>query len=136
MYKLDNLELENLVKRISKLKYVSAIFLFGSQVNWNARNDSDFDIAVLTKNSSYDEEMNIIGYGNDKFDVKVFSRLPLIIKFRVFKEGKVVFCRNEKDVYDTKVVIFKHYLDFAPVIDRFYRRVIENVKKRVKWLKT
>ena len=119
-------KMEILIKEISKMKCVSAIFLFGSRAREKERKDSDVDIAVLTKNASYDKEMKIIGYGDEIFDVHVFSRLPLIIQFRILKEGKVIFCRNKKDIYDIKSRVFKSYWDFSVFINRFYWRVLRN----------
>lgn len=115
------------VKRISQNPKVKAIFLFGSQANGKARKDSDFDIAVLTDGMSRKEELGIIGLGSDELDISIFSNLPLAIQFRVLKEGKLLFCRDEKVVYDIKVRVFKQYLDFSYHLNSFYRRVLENV---------
>ena len=120
-------EINSLVKEISKLKCVSCIFLFGSYVHGRARKDSDIDIAVLTKNAVEKDILDIIGYSSDLFDVSVFSRLPLQIQFRILSEGKILFFRNEKDLYDIKVEVFKKYLDFSHFLKNFYKRVIENV---------
>ncbi|SRR3989344_4757667 len=119
--------LENIIKEISKLKYVSCIFLFGSQVNGKPRKDSDIDIAVLAKNASEKEILKILGYSNEKIDISIFSRLPVIIQFRILKEGKIIFCRDEKHLRDIKVEVFRKYLDYSYFINRFYKRVIENV---------
>jgi len=71
--------------------------------------------------------MKIIGYSNDKTDISLFSRLPIIIQFRVFKEGKVLFCKNEKYLNNIRFETLRRYLDFAPFIERFYRKVLQNV---------
>ena len=117
----------NIIGRISDIKKVKAIYIFGSQVNGRARKDSDVDIAVLTKGMSRNEELEIIGFGDDDLDISVFDNLPLVIQFRVLKEGKLLFCRDEKAVYDTRVRVFKQYLDFSYYLNNFYRRVLGNV---------
>ena len=121
------MELDNLVKEIAKLKFVSAIFLFGSQVNGRARKDSDIDVCVLTKNASRKQELQAQGFSNDKIDISIFSRLPLVIQFRVLKEGKLIFCKDEMYLHDTKYETFRRYLDYSYFIKNFYRRVIKNV---------
>lgn len=120
-------DIAHIVDEISKLKCVSCIFLFGSYVHGRLRKDSDIDIAVLTKNAKKNDELKIVGYSSDVFDISVFSRLPLQIQFRILQEGKVVFCRDEKSLYDIKVEVFKRYLDFSHFLRSFYTQVIENV---------
>ena len=120
-------KLDYLIGKLSKLSYVSAIFLFGSSVNGRARADSDIDLAVLTKNASHEQEMKIIGYGDDVFNISTFSHLPLVIQFRVLRDGKILFSRDYRDIYDAKVQIFRRYWDFAPFINRFYKRILKNV---------
>lgn len=115
-------KLNYLIERISKIKQVQAIILFGSQVNNKARKDSDFDLAILTENMPREKEMEIIGLGDDTYDISIFNRLPPIIKFRVLKEGKVLFCRSQEFLHKTKVFTYKIYLDFAPFIQKFYRK--------------
>jgi len=123
---MDNI-LKDIIREISKLRYVSCIFLFGSQINGKARKDSDIDIAVLTKNASEKEILNIRGYSSPKIDISIFPKLPLIIQFRILKEGKIIFCRDEKYLYDIKVDVFRKYLDYSYFINRFYKKVIKNV---------
>lgn len=131
--KSTNEKLESIIKDISKLSYVKAIFIFGSFVKGNATKDSDIDIAVLTNKIDSNKKFEIMGYGSKLFDISVFSRLPLIIQFRVLKEGKLIFSRNQKDIYNLKVEIFKRYLDYSSFINNFYRRIIKNVWFTKNW---
>src|SRR3989344_4963418 len=118
---------KKLIENLSKIKSVNSIILFGSQANGKVRENSDIDIAVITDKISEKEGMKIIGYSNDKTDISLFSRLPIIIQFRVFKEGKVLFCKNEKYLNNIRFETLRRYLDFAPFIERFYRKVLQNV---------
>ena len=120
----DVKKLDILVAKISNLPFVEAVYLFGSQINGLARIDSDVDVSVILTDSSERNEMKIIGYGDDKFDVSVFSRMPLIIQFRIFKEGKLLFCRDLKKIDKIKWNVFKKYWDFAPFINCFYKRLL------------
>ena len=126
MDKEIELKLDDIVKKISRNKKVMAVFLFGSQINGRARRDSDVDIAVLTKNMNENEEWKIPGIGDEKFEIHIFNKLPLVIQFRVIKEGKLLFVRDEKYLHNVWRYVVSRYLDFQPFIDRFYQRVIEN----------
>ena len=124
-------EAAEIAKRIARLPQVKAIYLFGSQVTGRARDDSDIDLVVITDTDSCAEDdaknFEVIGYSNDKVDVSVFSRLPIMIKFRVLKEGRLLFSRDAKELLRIKVDVYREYLDYSSFIKRFYKRVIENV---------
>lgn len=120
----QNIELQELVAHISALPYVNAIFLFGSQVNRRAREDSDIDVAVLTQEVSHDEHWEIVGLGDDVFDIHIFSRLPPVIRFRILQEGKLLFVRDEQFLNRARLATLHEYNDFAAVLERFCRSVI------------
>ena len=124
---MNNSSLDQLVKELSKFRFVSAVFLFGSQATGKSRKDSDFDIAVITKNATRNQELAVSGYNNQYFDVSILERLPLIIQFRVIKEGKLLYCKDEKFLNEVKLKILRNYLDFVPFINNFYKKVIKNV---------
>ncbi|MBS3086814.1 nucleotidyltransferase domain-containing protein [Candidatus Pacearchaeota archaeon] len=125
-------ELENrlneLVHRISKLKFVSAVFLFGSQIKGKPRKDSDVDIAVIIDKPTRERELKVIGMGSDLFDISILSKLPITIQFRVIKEGKLIFIRDEKAIHNAKIRILREYLDYSVFLNKFYRRMLSNVR--------
>ena len=120
-------QLNEIVSRLSENKKVAAIFLFGSAVTGRMREDSDIDIAVLMKDATDDEENHIYGYGNEKFEVHSFNKLPLEIQFRILRDGKLLLIKNKDFLKITWLKIIRDYLDFEPFISNFYRRVIKNV---------
>src|SRR3989338_2657960 len=115
--------LKEIVQHLSQLPYVNAIILFGSQARGTARQDSDIDIAVITKNATEEQEFAIMRK-EDNMDISTFSRLPLVIQFRVIREGKILLARNRVSLYRLRMDIIREYLDFAPFLHRFYRRMI------------
>ena len=119
-------KLNYLVKRISKIKQVQAIILFGSQLK-KPRKDSDFDITVLIEKISREKELEIIGLGDDAYNISIFHRLPPIIQFRIIKEGKVLFVRDTFALHKEKIKAIRTYLDFAPFIQRFYRKRLNEI---------
>ncbi len=118
---------DNVVESLSHHKKVIALYLFGSQLTSNARKDSDIDIAVVMDKPNRKEELEIMGYCSDKIDISILHRLPLAIQFRVLKEGKLLYCNNSLKLHRIKIFVIKYYLDFASFINKFYRRVIDNV---------
>lgn len=126
MDKENQKKLEYIIEKLSELPYISCIFLFGSQLK-KPRQDSDIDIAVLTKKITSEQESEIRGYSNNLLDISIFSKLPLIIQFRILKEGKIIFCRDKEELHKIKVKTFIHYLDYSGFINNFYKGVIKNV---------
>ena len=120
-------KLTYLIKRISKNRNVEAIILFGSQINGRARKDSDIDLAIITKKISRDKELDIIGLGDDTFNISIFHRLPLIIQFRVLKEGKIILLKNPLSLHKERTKVLRNYLDFAPFINKFYQRKLNGI---------
>lgn len=119
--------MENLVKEISLKKEVIGVYFFGSRVRGKFRQDSDYDLCVITEKISSKKEFEIIGHGDGIYQVSLFHKLPLIIQFRIFKEGKLLFCRDEKKLNFLKLLTIKKYLDFFPFISKFYQRILKNV---------
>ena len=127
MNKETEKQMNEIVKRISKIKSVAAIYLFGSQVTGRARLDSDVDIAVLTKNATENEETNISLSGNKLFEIHILAKLPPIIQYRIFKEGILLYVNDEKCLNEVKAKVIITYLDFLPFLNRFSWGVINNV---------
>ena len=124
--KLKPISLNAVVAELKKRPYVEAVILFGSQARGTAMQDSDVDIAVITRNATERQKWDITEK-TDELDISEFSRLPLIIQFRVIKEGKVLFVRDKKMLHELSMKTISNYLDFEPFIEEFYRRVMQNV---------
>ncbi len=119
--------LDNLVKEMSKLPYVYGIILFGSEIYGKAREDSDIDIAVITKGLNEKQEIAILGFSSEKFEVSLFNKLPLIVQFRIVKDGRILYLKDERYFKEIKYDLIRKYLDFSCYINNFYRRAIKNV---------
>src|SRR3989344_5888571 len=102
MEKEDAIKLKIITNGLAKLPFVKAVVLFGSQVNGKAREDSAMDLAVITGTMSKEQRIEILGCSSEKFDISLFSDLPLIIQFRVIKEGKVLFCRDKAFLHEVR----------------------------------
>ena len=99
---------------------VVAIILFGSVARGRARPVSDIDLCLLTKTGTPEsEQIDLISYGTAKIDISLFSGLPLPIRFRVIKEGIVLFCRDPLALHRTRTATVREYLDTAPLIRKY-----------------
>lgn len=62
--------------------------------------------------------MDLLSYGSGKIDVSLFWDLPITIRFRVIREGKVLFCRDTPAINGIKADTVREYIDVAPLIRR------------------
>ena len=98
---------------------VEAIYLFGSYAKGNAKPISDIDICVLTKRDIPKRvKEEILSNSSKNIDISIFWDLPPTIRFRVFKEGKLLYKRDEIALQRVKVDTLKSYLDIQPMIKR------------------
>ena len=124
--KFKPLSLKVIVADLKKLPYVEAIILFGSHARGTTRQDSDIDIAVITKGATEEQEYALRG-GDDLFDIHPFKQLPLIIQFRVFNEGKILYIRNKNSLHEIKAEVLRKYLAAEPFLEKVALRVLANV---------
>lgn len=88
-----------LVDRAERDPDVLAVFLFGSQARGEATAGSDMDICLVlaSTTAAVDEVSRVqLSYLSDfDLDIAVFQRVPLAIRSRILKEGRVLFVRDE-----------------------------------------
>jgi predicted nucleotidyltransferase len=109
-------EIDNIIEPLRKNRDVLTIYLFGSYARGREKPFSDIDICVIAdKHANKDE---ILSHSSKKIDISVFHDLPLGMRFRVIKEGKLLFSRDELKLHRIIVATIRSYLDFKPHILR------------------
>jgi predicted nucleotidyltransferase len=98
---------------------VIGIILFGSVARGSPRPFSDVDLCIVTRNPLSDtDRLELLSYGSEKIDVSIFSDLPVQIRFRVIKEGRVLFSKDSLALHRIKAATVREYLDIEPFIKR------------------
>lgn len=120
-----NKQLTEIVEKISKIKNVYAIYLFGSFAREEERPNSDVDICVMGDLTT-EEKTDIYFYGEEKFDISFFDEIPIIIQVRVFSEGKPLFIRDEDRVQKIAWVTLYKYREISPLIERRVNEMFHN----------
>ncbi len=114
-------------------------YLFGSHARQEANRLSDVDIAILLAGQPSDDacfaaRMDIMGLVmrilrvND-VDVAILNQAPLALRYRVVRDGRILFCRDENARVEFTARTVMRYLDFKPVIDVFERAILERARK-------
>ena len=117
----------NFDKVIDELKKneVEAIYLFGSGVKGSVKPFSDIDICVLTdRDIPKKVKEEILSNSSKKIDISIFWDLPPMIQFRVLKEGKILYKKDDLTLQRVKADTLKSYLDVQPMIKRHCFRIL------------
>jgi predicted nucleotidyltransferase len=90
--------LEALLNKAKEDDDILALILFGSAAKGETTVASDINICLVLKEKAdalkaFSKRMEYLRFG--RVDVHIFQQLPLYIRRRVLKEGKVLFVRDE-----------------------------------------
>ena len=116
-FKIDIKNITHIAKEIAKNKKVKAVYLFGSQAKGKTHIHSDVDICIITESEAEDIAYHL----TDNLDVSYFHNLPLIIQYRVLKEGRPLIVKDREFMHHITMKTLHDYIEFRPAILRFIR---------------
>lgn len=118
--------LSDLTRSLSQFPTVIAVILYGSAARMSTTPLSDTDICVVTSPGLAPEVWeSIMSHTGPALDLVVFQDLTPSVRYRVVREGKVLFCRDRKALHRIKAGTIRQYLDLQPLIDRNARRILK-----------
>ncbi|MDO8553893.1 MAG: nucleotidyltransferase domain-containing protein [Candidatus Micrarchaeota archaeon] len=129
------MDLEKTLGKLKNRKGILAIYLFGSHARGTPNAKSDIDICIIPDKRNEEERQDIdliIDISkdfSDTYDFVNFYRLPIQIKYRVYKEGQEFFSKNQKLVNLIKFQTIKEYIEMKPMLERMYKSILEQGKK-------
>lgn len=138
-----------LAKYFSTRGEIKFAYLFGSQAKNNAGKLSDIDIAVyLDQNldesrtfkkvrdeyKRFDIRLGLIGetgrlLKTDKIDLVILNDIPLSLSYRVVRDGKIIYCKDELKRIRFEARIMSMYFDRKYYYDRHTELSIEAIAK-------
>jgi predicted nucleotidyltransferase len=110
--------LEGLVHAAEGDARILAVLLYGSQARGDSSPDSDTDVCLVLSASADSRgegpqtHLDYLAFSD--LDVRVFQRLPLYIRQRVLKDGKVLHVKNEDDLYEIAFRAVRAWEHFRP----------------------
>ncbi len=124
-------KLEEIKKIAERDKDILCVFLFGSQAQKESNVFSDTDVCLILSSNEYSKlevSRKKIEYLKifPQLDIHIFQQLPLYIKIRVLKSGKILLCKDEDKIYNLAFSVITEYSDFEHIL-RDYLREMEIV---------
>lgn len=111
-------ELEKLLAMARQDDEVLAVLLFGSAARGEQARHSDLDVCLVLVPPARPLERAALSakrlaYLKDfPFDIHIFQQLPIYIRRRVLKEGRVLFARDEDLLYEVAFRTAQAFEDF------------------------
>lgn len=130
--------LPDLPALFQKRDEVIAAYLFGSYASDTVGPLSDVDIAVLFDEGSDIDRIYLKlcvevskALHTDEVDLLILNKAPITLKYKVLKEGKLLFCRDEVKRIRFQVKVINDYIDTKPLRDMYNRELFKRIKKGI-----
>lgn len=95
-----------------KDKKIIAVLLFGSYTKSKHYRDIDICVVLDKKYPNLVMSKKRLKYTSlfpSKFDIRIFQQLPLYIRKRILKDGKIILSNNEELLYDIAFSTIKEF---------------------------
>lgn len=133
MKKQIKIELNKLIEKADQDEDILAVFLFGSSVRDKETSKSDVDICLIMNpetQAAYQKKLissqKRLDYLKDfLFDIHIFQQLPLYIRKRILKEGKILFVRDEDMLYEIAFRTVQAYEDFKHIYQDYLKEIAD-----------
>jgi hypothetical protein len=111
-------ELDSLLEQARRDPEVLGVILFGSAARGEATVQSDLDVClVLYAGGDQPRDSGQLAYKRLEYlhfnlDMKIFQQLPLYVRRRVLKEGRVLLVKDEDQLYEVAFRTAQAFEDF------------------------
>lgn len=112
-------ELEGLLSRARQDPDVLAVILFGSAARGEPHRDLDVALVQATGSSEHPFDLRLRYADDERIDVQVFQDVPLFIRMRVLRDGRVLFVRDEDALYEVALAAVRAWQDFRPFCEEY-----------------
>jgi predicted nucleotidyltransferase len=120
-------QLERLLSAVQADRDVLAVILFGSAARGEQTPASDVDVCLVLASRKYTplalSRKKLAYLKQGTLDVHLFQQLPLYIRRRVLKEGKVLFERDTDALYELAFRTAQAFEDFKPIYQTYLAEV-------------
>ena len=127
MDKKKTTELDRLLAMAKQDGEVLAVIVFGSAARDEQTPVSDVDICLVMTPKPF--RPNTLSHKrleymeDNSLDLRIFQQLPLYIRVRVLKEGRILFARDEDQLYKLAFRTTQAFEDFKHIYHGYLKEV-------------
>jgi predicted nucleotidyltransferase len=120
-------ELDRLLGMVKQDEELLAVILFGSAARNEQAPVSDVDICLVVTPKPF--RPNTLSHKrleymkDNSLDVHIFQQFPLYIRVRVLKEGRILFVRDEDQLYELAFRTAQAFEDFKHIYYGYLKEV-------------
>lgn len=127
-------DLGEVVERLKDFGSVHSVLLFGSRARDEADESSDIDVCVVEDpgtDLTLDEKLEVSSEIPEKIDISFFHDMPINIRARVLREGKILYTRDKYHVYNLIKETNFELPKYRKFQEGYHRQTRKKVKKKV-----
>ena len=110
------------LRTLAGFENVRFIILFGSVAEGRATETSDIDLCIYYAGTPDEGQQfrfaALTLLCDDRYDIQIFGNLPLYVQKEVLR-GRVLYCPDERFLYDTAHKTIREYDDFKHRLDDY-----------------
>lgn len=125
------------LRRVERDLDVIALYAFGGVADGALKPLSDLDFGVListalNRRQRFEKHLDLIGIFNETFrtdeiDLVLMNDAPMRFSYNIIRSGKLLYCRNQKELVDFCEKTVKLYLDFSFFRENFDRVFLKGI---------
>lgn len=125
------------ITTLKKDRDIVCFFAFGSLVHGRLKPLSDLDLAILlsyrlNRSERFKKHIDMIGtlseiFQTEEIDIILMNDAPLRFSYNILKKGKLLFCKDEKQLINFRHRVIMQYLDFKFFRDNFDRQFLTGI---------
>jgi hypothetical protein len=129
--------IERLREALGREEDILFAYLYGSAVYDPDLFMGDIDVAVYLKAADMkqyirkEEELTPFlasKLHTDEIDLRILNGLPLVLKYSILKDGKLLFSRDELQRVDFETSVMIRFLDLKPYLDEYRMMLSQRIR--------
>jgi len=129
--------IEQLREALDREEGILFAYLYGSAVYDPNLAIGDIDVAVYLKPADMKEYISkekeltaflVSKLHTDEIDLRILNGLPLVLKYSILKDGKLLFSRDELQRVDFETSVMIRFLELKPYLDEYRLMLSQRIR--------
>ena len=129
--------IEQLREALDREEGILFAYLYGSAVYDPNLAIGDIDVAVYLKPADMKEYISkekeltaflVSKLYTDEIDLRILNGLPLVLKYSILKDGKLLFSRDELQRVDFETSVMIRFLELKPYLDEYRLMLSQRIR--------